>query len=409
MPRIVLSNVRVNGAGDPQVVTVADGRIQSVGAQAPADLGPADHVEDLGGQILLPGFVDGHAHADKSMWGEPWARRTSAPITMEQMFEDTLRQWEATTTPVATRARAFLDKCVTYGSTSIRTFADVAPEIGLDGVHGMLQVREEMAELTDLSIVAFPQLGLLRKPGTAELLEQALRDGADAIGGIDPAGVDGDASRQLDVVFGLAEKYQVPVDFHLHESGELGIWLIERIAARVKALGMRHKVSLCDVFSLADPTPAQLAHLGSVLAEAGITVAVGVHGLLPVPDVKALHAMGVRMCLGSDSSRSLWSPWGEGDILSRAMFMAYKCYWRRDEDLEFAVTMGTTLGRQALGFEACDLKAGDVADLVVLPGEAIGEIVVAPPQRTLVMKRGKIVARSGALTVGAAPGSGRTS
>ncbi|MFI0425186.1 amidohydrolase [Spongiactinospora sp. 9N601] len=397
MARIILSNVRVNGVGDPQVVTVADGRIRSVGRETPADLGPADHIEDLGGQIVLPGFVDGHAHADKSLWGEPWVRRTSEPINMNQMFDDTLKQWADTATPVATRARAFLDKCVTYGSTSIRTFADVAPEIGLSGVHGLLQVREEMAGLADLTIVAFPQLGLLRKPGTAELLEQALRDGADAIGGLDPAGVDGDAARQLDIVFGLAERYQVPVDFHLHESGELGVWLIERIAERVKALGMQGKVSLCDVFSLAEPSPEQFARLGSALAGADIAVAVGVHGLLPVPDVKALHAMGVRMCLGSDSARSLWSPWGEGDILARAMFMAYKCYWRTDDDLEFALNMGTTLGREALGCAPCAVSPGDVADLVVLPGEALGEIVVEPPRRTLVMKAGKIVARSGAL------------
>ncbi|MBT2213425.1 amidohydrolase [Actinomadura sp. NEAU-AAG7] len=396
MSRIVLSNVRVNGVGDPQAVTVANGRIAAVGP-APADLGPADRVEDLGGQIVLPGFVDGHAHADKSLWGEPWIRRTSEPITMDQMFDDMLQQWAETTTPVAKRARAFLDKCVAYGSTSIRTFVDVAPEIGLDGIQGMFQVREEMTGLTDLQIVAFPQLGILRKPGTAELLEEALRLGADAVGGLDPAGVDGDAARQLDIVFGLAERYQVSVDFHAHESGELGIWLIERIAERVKALGMQGKVSLCDVFSLAEPTPAQLAHLGSVLAEADIAVAVGVHGLLPVPDVKALHAMGVRMCLGSDSARSRWSPWGEGDILARAMFMAYKRYWRTDDDLEFALGMGTTLGRAVLGAPRCDLKEGDVADLVVLPGEALGEIVVTPPERTLVMKDGRVVARSGAL------------
>ncbi|TYK49453.1 amidohydrolase [Actinomadura decatromicini] len=397
MSRIILSNVRPYGVGDPKVITVADGTISAVGAEPPADLGPADHVEDLGGQIVLPGFVDGHAHADKSLWGEPWVRRTSEPITMDQMFEDQLRQWAETTTPVATRARAFLDMCVAYGSTSIRTFTDVAPEIGLDGVHGLLQVRADMADLADLQIVAFPQLGILRKPGTAELLDQALRDGADAIGGLDPAGVDGDAARQLDIVFGLADKHQVSVDFHAHESGELGIWLIERIAERVKALGMQGKVSLCDVFSLADPTPSQFERLASLLADADIAVAVGVHGLLPVPDVKALHARGVRMCLGSDSARSRWSPWGEGDILARATFLAYKQYWRRDEDLEFAVTMGTTLGREVLGAPPCDLKAGDVADLVVLPGEAVGEIVVAPPRRTLVMKRGKIVARSGAL------------
>ena len=60
--------------------------------------GPA---EDLNGEIVLPGFVDGHCHADKSMWGEPWTEHTSEVISMEQMFEDTLKQWAADTTPVS--------------------------------------------------------------------------------------------------------------------------------------------------------------------------------------------------------------------------------------------------------------------------------------------------------------------
>ncbi|WP_018680160.1 amidohydrolase [Actinokineospora enzanensis] len=395
MTRILLTNARLDG-GEPRTVAVRDGVIDAVTDQPPAPE-PGDHVEDLAGQIVVPGFVDGHCHADKSLWGEPWARRTSEVISMDQMFEDTVAQWAATTTPVATRARAFLGACVAAGSTSIRTFADVAPEIGLEGVEAMLQLRQDMRHLTDLTVVAFPQLGILRKPGTEVLLEEALKLGAHAIGGLDPAGVDGDAIAQLDIVFGLAAKYGVAVDFHMHEDGELGWWLIRRIAERTKALGLQGKVCLCDVFSLADPTPQRLREMGDTLAEAGIAVAVGVHGLLPVPDVRTLHGLGVKMCLGSDSSRSLWSPWGDGDMLSRAMFMAYKCYFRRDEDLEFALRIATTLGRDALGWPRADFRPGDPADLVALPGQALGEVVVSPPKRSLVMKAGRIVARYGKL------------
>jgi cytosine/creatinine deaminase len=395
MPRTLLTNALVNG-GPPRTVVVRDGVIDAVTDQQLAQE-PGDQVEDLTGQILLPGFVDGHCHADKSLWGEPWARRTSEVISMDQMFEDTVAQWAATTTPVATRARRFLDECVAFGSTSIRTFADVAPEIGLAGVEAMLQLRQDMRHLADVTIVAFPQLGILRKPGTEALLAESLKLGADAIGGLDPAGVDGDAIAQLDIVFALADKYGVSVDFHMHEDGELGWWLIRRIAERTKALGLQGKVCLCDVFSIADPPAERLREMGEILADAGVAIAVGVHGLLPVTDVRTLHGLGVRLCLGSDSSRSLWSPWGDGDILSRAMFLAYKCYFRRDEDLEFALSIATTLGRDVFGFPKVDFRAGDQADLVALPGEALGEIVVSPPKRTLVMKAGRIVARNGAL------------
>jgi cytosine/creatinine deaminase len=79
--------------------------------------------------------------------------------------------------------------------------------------------------------VAFPQHGLLINPGTAELLEEALRTGVETIGGIDPAGMDGDPVRHLDVVFDLAARYGAGVGLHLHDGGSLGVWELELIRA----------------------------------------------------------------------------------------------------------------------------------------------------------------------------------
>jgi cytosine deaminase len=394
--RTLLLNGRIDG-GEAADIVLADGLVADIVPAGTAGAAEGDETIDLGGELVLPGLVDGHSHADKSMWGEPWVRRHSVDITMDQMFEDTLAQWTLPQAPIKERARRFLEMSIAAGSTTIRAYADVAPEIGLDGLHAMLELREEMAHLADIRVVAFPQLGILRKPGTAELLEQALVEGADAVGGLDPAGVDHDALTVLDIVFGLAEKYQVAADFHAHEDGELGVWLVDRIAERTRALGMTGRVSMCDVFALAAPTPAQFEHLSTTFADAGIAFSIGVHGLLPVPDVKGLHDAGVAMCLGSDSSRSLWSPWGDGDILARAMMMSYKSYWRTDEDLELAARLATSSGRRAVGLEERGVEVGAPADLVVLPGEALAEVVVQPPRRTLVLKRGVVVARDGAL------------
>ena len=394
--RTLLLNGRIDGAEATDIV-ITDGTIAQIVPSGSAAAEPGDDIVDLAGQLVLPGFVDGHSHADKSMWGEPWARRHSIDITMDQMFEDTLEQWKLPQSSVKDRARRFLHKSIAAGTTTIRAYADVFPGIDLQGVHALLELKDELAPLADIQVVAFPQLGILRMPGTVDLLEQALKDGADGVGGLDPAAVEHDASRVLDIVFGLAEKYQVAADFHAHEEGELGVWLVERVAERTKALGMAGKVSMCDVFALAEPTPTQFARLAGAFADAGIAFSIGVHGLLPVPDVKGLHEAGVAMCLGSDSSRSLWSPWGDGDILSRAMMMSYKSYWRTDDDLEFAARLATSLGRRAVGLQPQGVEVGAPADLVVLPGEAVAEVVVQPVTRSLVFKRGVLVARDGEL------------
>ena len=394
--RTLLLNGRIDGAEATDIV-IEDGTIAEILPTGSAAAQAGDEVIDLEGQLVLPGFVDGHSHADKSMWGEPWARRHSVDITMDQMFEDTLEQWKLPQSSIKERARRFLHKSIAAGSTTIRAYADVFPGIDLQGVHALLELKEELAPYADIRVVAFPQLGILRTPGTVDLLEQALKDGADGVGGLDPAAVEREASQVLDIVFGLADKYQVAADFHAHEDGELGVWLVERVAERTKALGMAGKVSMCDVFALAEPSSAQFARLSHAFADAGIAFSIGVHGLLPVPDVKALHEAGVAMCLGSDSSRSLWSPWGDGDILSRAMMMSYKSYWRTDDDLELAARLATSLGHQALGASARGVEVGATADLVVLPGEAVAEVVVQPVTRSLVLRRGTVVARDGEL------------
>ena len=86
----------------------------------------------------------------------------------------------------------------------------------------MLATREALAGRVDIQIVAFPQSGLLIRPGTAELLDRALAAGADVLGGLDPCAIDRDPARSLDLLFDLAERHGKPLDIHLHEPGELG-------------------------------------------------------------------------------------------------------------------------------------------------------------------------------------------
>ena len=87
---------------------------------------------------------------------------------------------------------------------------------------GVLATREALAGRVDIQIVAFPQSGLLIRPGTAELLDRALAAGADVLGGLDPCAIDRDPARSLDLLFDLAERHGKPLDIHLHEPGELG-------------------------------------------------------------------------------------------------------------------------------------------------------------------------------------------
>ena len=126
------------------------------------------------------------------------------------------------TTPVAERATRVLEAYVERGTAHVRTHVDVDVDAGLSGLEGVLQARERLRGRLDVQVVAFPQGGLVVRPGTVELLEHAVVAGAELVGGLDPAGFDGDANGHLDAVFGIAERHGCGVDIHLHDGGEAG-------------------------------------------------------------------------------------------------------------------------------------------------------------------------------------------
>ena len=96
--------------------------------------------------------------------------------------------------------------------------------------------------------------------------------------------------------------------------------------------------------------------------------------------------------LGSDGIRDLWSPWGNGDLLERAALLAWRGGARRDQDLAAALELATAGGAAVLGLDGYGLVPGCWADLALVPSETVAEAVVAHPPRSLVLKRGRVVA-----------------
>ena len=141
--------------------------------------------------------------------------------------------------PVEARARHLIDQVVVHGTTALRTHVDIDAEVGLTGLQALLAVTEEARDLIDIQIVAFPQSGILADPGTADFLDQAILEGADLVGGLDPAGIDDDVTGHLDAIFGIAERRGVGLDIHLHDPGPLGCFELRQIASRTLAAGLR--------------------------------------------------------------------------------------------------------------------------------------------------------------------------
>lgn len=224
-------------------VLLRGGRIEAIvdhGQPASPNAVRGRHVVDCGGALLLPAFVDGHCHLDKTFWGAPWQPHRASGSLRERIANE--RELRARVgVPVTARATALAEHMVTLGTGHVRSHVDIDPDIKLDGLHQLLEVREALRDKLSIQLVAFPQSGVVTAPGVPDLLDAALAEGADLIGGLDPAGFDGDIDGQLDVVFGLAERHGAGIDIHLHDGGDLGVRQLHAIAERTKTLGLGGK------------------------------------------------------------------------------------------------------------------------------------------------------------------------
>jgi cytosine deaminase len=379
--------------GRPADVLVRDGVVARVG---PAIDAPAAEVLDVHGLLVLPGLVDAHCHLDKTTFGGTWVPHTAGDALTERIANERRRRGELGL-PDVDRITALLERMVVSGTTHVRSHTDIDPALGLSGVEAVRAAVDRLGGRITVQQVAFPQYGILTNPGTADVLEQALEAGVEVVGGIDPAGLDRDPVRHLDVVFGLAERYGAGVDIHLHDPGSLGVWQLELIADRAARAGLRGRVAVSHAYGLGQADAATQARLADLLAAAGVAIVTAAVYDFPVAPLRVLRAAGVTVACGHDGIRDLWGPYGSGDMLERAMHLAYRSTFRRDADIELALDAATHGGAALLGLPAHGLRPGAPADLVVVAAETPAAAVVTRPPRHLVLKGGRVVARDGGL------------
>lgn len=390
MPALLVTNAICSG-GAPMGLLAIDGRITALDAEAGAAAPPDAERFDAGGRLLLPGLVEGHVHLDKTLIGLPFIPHVpGASIAARIAAEKSLRR--SLPLSVDERGGKLIEQLSRLGTIAVRSHVDIDTEVGLKGLEALLRLRETFAKLIDLQIVAFPQSGILADPGVAGLLDAAVANGADLVGGLDPSGIDRDPKGHLDAVFAVAEKRGVGVDIHLHDGGRLGSWELRLIAERTAALGLGGRVAVSHAYCLGELDDGDFAATSEALAIAGVSIMTTGPGAASMPPVKRLRAAGVRVFLGNDNIRDAWSPFGNGDLLERAGIVSDRQDFRADEDIELAFKLVTEESAAATGLGTGRLEVGAAADFLLLTAQSIAEAVTLKPLARTVFKRGLRVA-----------------
>ncbi len=379
----------------------AGGKITAVEPHDPAGVVPEGVMVVEGrGRLLLPSFSDVHVHLDSTRIGLPFREHTGGPGVWTMMMNDR-QNWRNAEVPLQDRVNDTLGRMIARGTTRVRSYAQVDVDCRLERFEAVAAAKEKFAGQAWVDIIAFPQAGLLLEEGTVELMEEALKAGANVMGGIDPCSLDRDPAKHLDIVFGLAEKYQVPIDIHLHEPGELGVFSTDLVLERTRALGMQGKVTMSHAYQLGSVNEATTRRLIDAFAELDVSmasVAPAAAGQLPIP---LLTEAGVRLGLGEDGQRDYWSPYGNTDMLDRTWQLTFTHGFRKDELIEHCLAIATIGGASILDPSATRLKdtahrpgvdVGDPAELMLVEGETVASTVMDRGKDRTVIHAGKVVA-----------------
>src|ERR687885_1927878 len=397
---LLITNARVWDDRPPADIAMEGERIAAIEPRIEAEAG---RVIDAEGRAVLPGFVEPHLPLDKALL---YRRQPARDGTLAEAIRLTGQlKAEQDRDDVLERSRAVLDMAVAHGTVAIRAHPDVDPIQGLLGVETALVLREEYRDLLDLEAVAFPQEGILKAPGTLELMEEALRMGASVVGGCpynEPTW--DDTRRHIDLVFDLAQRFDVPVDMHADfadDASDQRYAAAGYIAEKTLELGFEGRVPLGHVTSLASLTHEEAMPVVERLRDAQVTIVT-----LPATDlylggrgdernqrrratpVHPLRDPGGNGTFSSNNVRNAFTPFGKADMLQIGNLLAHVAQFGTPHSQAEVLRMATYDAARSIGMADYGLAEGRHADLVVCDSPLVADVLADIPPRLWVVRPG---------------------
>ena len=398
--RLTITNARLRDQRSLATITVMGGEIQSVTAEAP---GPeaVGTVVDAAGGLVTESFIDAHLHLDKVFTlaglGEQALleyQTDSMGTTMRaiETASDVKRQQDPEKMLVL--ARRCLAMASYYGTTHVRAFADVDSKAGTRGVEVLCAARDEFAGLVDVQVVAFPQDGIGREPGAAELMQNAMEAGADVVGGIPWIEYTEAAMvRHVKHAFDLAEAYDADVSMLLDDAGDPGLRTLEAMAVEAIGRGWAGRAMAHHCRAMQLYTDPYFERLAALLREAEVSVVSDPHTGPLHARVRDLMERGVNVILGQDDISDAYYSLGRCNMAEVA-FLGCHLLWMMhregQESLYDAVTVHAAKGVNVAGHR---IAPGNPANLVVHCVPDVTEVLRFHAAPVAVVSHGRLVNR----------------
>lgn len=363
---------------------------------------------DAAGNLVSPPYIDPHLHLDIVLTAGKPRRNLSGShpegIQVWSEYKATYPNFE----DFEERARRVIEWAVAQGTLYIRTHIDVC-DPNLTALKRMLELREAVKEIAEIQVVAFPQDGILAYPPAVELMDEALRLGADLVGGI-PAWewTREEGVESINTIFKLAQVYDRDIDVHCDETDDEHSRFLEVLAAQAIRSGYEGRVSASHTTAMHSYNNPYAFKLQGLVQKAGVNIIAnpleniicqGRFDTYPkrrgITRVKELLEAGVNVSLGHDSIMDPWYPLGRGDMLAVAQMAVHVCHMSGFEEMGRIYKTVTSNSATTLGIaDRYGLEKGRPADVVILDARSVIDALRLLPPRLYVIKSGRVVART---------------
>ena len=400
---LIIRNAKLRDRDKTCDIGIEDGKFKLIGENINQK---AKEEIDALGNLVSPPFIESHVHLDSALTaGHPRDNESGTLLEGIEIWGE--YKENITKEKIKKNARETVKWLIASGILKIRTHAD-STEPNLITLKALLEVKEEMKDYVDIEIVAFPQDGIFTLNKGDKLLEEALKLGADAIGGIPQVEFTReDGIRSIDFAFNLAKKYNKLIDMHTDETGDTQSRFTEVIAKYALESGMKNKVTASHTTAMHNYDNDYAAKLISLLKRSKVNIVTNPFSNSMLQNrldgyprkrghtrVDELLEGGVNVSIGSDNIMDPFNPLGCGSMLSAIKFLAHTGHLSGNDDMLNLFDMITKNASITFNESDYGIKEGNKADFIILDAKDEKEAIRLSSECLYVIRNGKILVKT---------------
>ena len=402
---MIYRNALIENGQTPVDIRIKNGVFSEIAPDLVPDAG--EEVKDLGRRLVLPPFIESHVHLDTCLTaGDPvWNMSGTLFEGIEcwSKRKDRLDRGD-----IRERVQRCVRLYAANGVQFIRTHVDVTDPT-LTAMRAMIELREELKDVVEIQIVAFPQEGILSYPNGKKLMEEAVAMGADAVGAIPHFEFTREYSvESLNFALELAAGNDRLVDVHCDEIDDEASRGLETVAARALELGLYDRVTASHTTAMHSYNNAYVLRLMRLLRMSRINFVanplVNTHlqgraDTYPkrrgITRVRELTDAGINVSFGHDDIFDPWYPMGNGSLRDVVFMGLHVCQMMGYEDIMNSYRFITTNAARTLHLgDRYGIAEGRPASFVVLDAENYYDALNRNSAVLLSVRGGRVIAQS---------------